>query len=348
MELLEFDSLKKLAKAAAHNAPIEFSANEKYTADDANDLLRAQFALLAPDYKGFRKNKNVIFELIEDTIDDILPARVMDQYMQFADVKVLNQGDKAVFRQRITEASRKRAKTFVTKVGLAGRYETFMLDSREIVVEMSAIGAAVRLGFEEFLDGRYSFADLTDVIVEGMDDYIYAEIAKALEASMKELPAANVATFAGFDTATMDRLLAISDSYYGGRSAIYCTYEFAATMIPNDASMLSNDMKSTLWENGYLGNYKGHQVIILRQSMVDTTNAKKVINPKNAYIIPTGAEKPVKLAFEGPTAVRTVEDNDDWSTDMQTYKKFGIAIFMNPAICCYTNSNLSEDVKSGD
>lgn len=342
MELLEFDSLKKLAKAAAHNAPIEFSATEKYTSADANELLRAQFALLAPDYKSFRRNKNAIFELIEETIDDILPARVMDQYMQFADVRVVNQGDKVVFRQRITEASRKRAKTFVTKVGLAGRYETFMLDGREIEVGMSAIGAAVRLGFEEFLDGRYSFADLTDVIVEGMDDYIYEEIAKALESSMEEIPTANKVTVSEFDEAAMDRLLAISDSYYGGRSAIYCTFEFAATMIPADSRM-SSDMKSTLWQNGYLGDYKGHQVIILRQSMVDATNAKKVIDPSNAYIIPTGAEKPVKLAFEGPTAVRTVEDNDDWSQDMQTYKKFGIAILMNPAICYYKNTALKKE-----
>lgn len=347
MELLQFDELKKLAKAAAHNVPIEFSAQEKYSADDVNELLRAQFDLLAPDYKGFRRNQNAIFELIEETIDDILPARVMDQYMDFADVRVVAQGDKAVFRQRITEAARKRAKTFVTRVGLAGRYETFMLDGKTIEVTMGAIGAAVRLGFEEFLDGRYSFADFTDIIVEGMDDYIYAEIAKALENAMNELPAVNKITTSSFDEKSMDKLLAISDSYYGGRSAIYCTYEFAATMIPSEQRM-SSDMKSTLWNNGYLGNYKGHQVIILRQSVTDATNTEKVIDPSYAYIIPVGAEKPVKLAFEGPTAVRmtTTEMNDDWSQDLQTYKKFGIAIFTNPGICQYQNTSLVKTISA--
>lgn len=343
MELMELNDLKKLAKAAAHKAPVSYSANESYTSEQVNDALRAQFALLAPDYKSFRRNKNTIFELIEETIDDILPARVMNQYMQFADVRRVAQGDKAIFRQRITEAARKRAKTFVTKVGLAGRYETFMLDGRELTVETSAIGAACRLGFEEFLDGRLSFGDLTDVIVEGMDEYIYEEIAKALAAAMEELPANNKVTASSFDEKSMDKLLQISDSYYGGNSAIYCTYEFAAQMIPSDARM-SSDMKSTLWNRGYLGDYKGHQVIIMRQSMVDATNAEKVIDPSNAYIIPTGAEKPVKLAFEGNTAVRTVEDNDDWSTDMQTYMKFGIAIFMNPAICHYKNTSLTKTV----
>lgn len=348
MELLELNSLKKLAKSVRRNVSFEFSADEKYSCEQGNELLRAQFELLAPDYAGFRRNQNVIFELIEETIDDILPARVMEQYQQFADVKVLDQGDKAVFRQRITEAARKRAKTFVTKVGLAGRYETFMLDGRTIEVSMNAIGAACRLGFEEFLDGRVSFADFTDIILEGMDDYIYAEIAKALETAVEELPAVNRVTASSFDEKSMDRLLMISDSYYGGNSTIYCTFEFAAQMIPSEARM-SSGMKDALWNRGYLGDYKGHKVIILKQSMVDATNTEKVIDPSNAYIIPSGADKPVKLAFEGPTAVKTtgVEGNDDWSQDLQTYKKFGIAVLMNPAICHYKNTSLTTAV-SGD
>ena len=263
--------------------------------------------------------------------------------MQFADVKVLPQGDKAIFRKRITEASRKRAKTFVTQVGLAGRYEVFMLDGETVEVQMSAIGSACRIGFEEFLDGRIQFSDLTEVMLEGMDEYIYKEVAKALEAAVKNLPEVNQAEFAGFDEATMDELLAIADSY--GHSVIYCTYEFAAKMVPAEG-WASNDMKSTLWERGYLANYKGHQVIILPQSMTDQTNTEKVIDPAQAYIIPVGSDKPVKLAFEGPTAVREVEDNDDWSRDLQTYKKFGIATLLNHWMCSYRNTDLKKATRS--
>lgn len=344
MKVLEFDSLKKLAYAAARNVAIEFSADEKYTSEQANDLLRAQFNLLAPNYRKFQENKNTIFALIEETVDDILPQRVLDQYQQFADVVNVGQGDKAIFRQRITEASRLRAKQFVTQVGLAGRYETFMLDGRTVEVKVAAVGSACRIGFEEFLDGRITFGDLSEVILEGMDEYIYREIAKALADAVDELPTNNKVNAATFDQKSMDRLLAIADSYSGAPATIYCTYEFAATMIPADASWASSEMKSTLWERGYLGTYKGHQVVILRQSMVDATNTEKVIDPSNAYIINSGIDKPVKIAFEGPTAVRTIEDNDDWSTDMQTYKKFGVAIFTNPSICVYKNTSLTTEV----
>ena len=344
MNVLDFNSLQKLASAAARNVSIEFSADEKYTSEQANELLRAQFNLLAPTYRKFQENKNTIFALIEETVDDILPQRVLDQYAQFADVVNVGQGDKAIFRQRITEASRLRAKQFVTQVGLAGRYETFMLDGRTVEVKVSAIGSACRVGFEEFLDGRITFGDLSEVILEGMDDYIYREIAKALADAVDELPTNNKVNAASFDQKSMDRLLAIADSYAGAPATIYCTYEFAATMIPAEASWASSDMKSTLWERGYLGTYKGHQIVILRQSMVDATNEEKVMDPSNAYIINSGTDKPVKIAFEGQTAVRTIEDNDDWSTDMQTYKKFGVAILTNPSICVYKNTSLTTEV----
>lgn len=339
MEPLKYDSLVKLAIAASNKTAFSFSENEKYTAEQTSELLRAQMNLLAHDYRSFRENKNTIFALIEQTIDEVLPAKVLQQYEQFADVRTVGQGDKVVFVRRITEASRMRAKQFVTQVGLAGRYETFMLDGERLEVKMTAIGSAARIGFEEFLDGRIQFSDLTDIILEAMDEYIYREIAKALETAVEELPAPNKVTASDFDEAFMDRLLAIADSYAGAPATIYCTYEFAATILPAEA-WASNDMKNTIWGEGYLPRYKGHNIVILPQSMEDATNAKKVIDPSNAYIINSGAEKPVKIAFEGQTAVRDVTDNDDWSRDMQTYKKFGVAILTNPSICVYKNSSL--------
>ena len=339
MELLKFDSLVKLAVAASNKTSFSFSENEKYSAEQTSDLLRAQMNLLAHDYRSFRENKNTIFSLIEQTIDEVLPAKVLQQYEQFADISTVAQGGKVVFVRRITEASRMRAKQFVTQVGLAGRYETFMLDGERLEVKTSAIGSAARIGFEEFLDGRIQFSDLTDVIIEAMDEYIYREIAKALATAVEELPAPNKVTASTFDAASMDRLLSIADAYAGAPATIYCTYEFAATMLPAEA-WASNDMKNTIWGEGYLPRYKGHNIVLLPQSMEDATNAKKVIDPSNAYIINSGVEKPVKIAFEGQTAVRAVSDNDDWSRDMQTYKKFGVAILTNPSICVYKNSSL--------
>lgn len=345
MELMKFDELKKLARAASHNTPLTFSVNgneESFDVDTVNRTLREQFNLLAGDYKLFRRNEVAVYELIENTIDEVLPKKVMQQFEQFADVQSIAQGDKAIYRLRITEASRKRAKAFVTRVGLAGRYETMMLDGKQLEVATSAIGHACRIGFEEFLDGRFSFADFTDILAEGMDEFIYDEILKALTSAVEQLPVANKYVGAGFDEGKMDELLAISDSYGNGTSTIYCTKEFASTMKPASADWASDAMKDTLFRNGYFTDYKGHPVIILQQSMVDATNTEKVVDPSQAYIFASVGEKPVKVVFEGQTAVRTVSDNDDWSTDLQTYKKFGVAVFSNPSICSYQNTALKK------
>ncbi len=337
--------LIKLAKAVANADPsskVAYSfgdTNLSYSA--LNETLRSELNELAGSYALYRENKNTIFELIEQTISDVLPKRVLEQYGMFAEVKTFAQGDKPIFIQKITTAARRRAKRFVTRVGLAGVYEVFKLDGRVLEVQTEAYGGAAQIGFEEFLDGRVDFADLLEIVMEGLDEAVYREIAKALIATVESLQDGNKTTQNDFVEAEMDRLVSIADAY-GGKSTIYCTYEFAATMVP-EAGWRSNGMKDERWNNGYLANYKGHNVIVLEQSYEDETNTTKVINPAYAWIIPTGAnEKPVKIAFEGPTAVKEV-DNQDWSKEIRVYKKFGVATLVTNDICVYKNTSLDSE-----
>ena len=342
---MEFNDILKLAKTVAKadpSKPVAYSFGEKsFGYSEMNETLRAEFAALAPDYRTYKINQNTIFALIEQTIDDVLPNRVMKQYGQFAEIKTFAQGDKPIFTQKITQASRNRAKQFIGKVGLAGLYEVFKLDGRSYEVTTNAIGGAAQIGFEEFLDGRVDFAEVLNIVMAGLDECIYMEIEKQLIGAAQNVQTANVnniSTQTGFNEKEMDRLLSISDSY-GGRATIYCTFEFAATMIPSD-NRWSNEMKNTMWNNGYLGAYKGHQVIVLPQSFEDETNSKKVIDPSYAWIIPTGAEKPVKIAFEGGAIVDEYT-NYDRSKEVQIYKKVGVRAIFSNDICVYKNTSLT-------
>lgn len=338
---LEKSQLFTLAKTVAKadpSAPCAYSfGDEKFSYADLNDTFRNEMNELAGTYSKFRQNKNIVFELMEQVIDDVLPVKVLQQYGQFAETKIFNQGDRPVFVQKITTASKKRAKQFITKVGLAGIYEVFKLDGKNYEVPTNAFGGAAQIGFEEFLDGRVDFADLLDIVMEGLDEAIYIEIERALKAAVTDLQSANKVTETAFVEAKMDKLLAVADSY--GKAAIYCTYEFAATMVPSD-NWVSNDMKNQKWNNGYLANYKGHNVIVLPQSFEDDTNSVKVIDPSYAWIIPTGADKPVKIAFEGQTIVDEYT-NADRSREMQIYKKVGVGAIITNNICVYRNTSLA-------
>lgn len=331
-------TLGKMAANADSSSPVAYSfGEEKYSYEDLNNAFRAQLKEIAGTPALYRENKNLVFELMEEIIDDVLPKKVLAEYSQFADIKTYAQGDRPVFTQRITAAARRRAKQFITKVGLAGKYEVFKLDGRSYEVPTSAFGGAAQISIEEYLDGRIDMADVLDIVMEGLDEAIYLEIERALVAAVTDLPAANKTTQTSFDEDEMDKLISIADSY--GQSTIYCTYEFAATMVPSEG-WISDNMKDQKWNNGYLANYKGHRVIVLPQSYEDETNAKKVIDPSYAWIIPTGAEKPVKVAFEGQTMVREFE-NHDWSREIQIYKKVGVGAIITNNICVYQNTSLT-------
>ena len=332
-------TLFKITANAKPSTSYEFNG-EKFSYKTLNDTLRTELNALAGNYKLYRRNKDLVFELIEQAVDDVLPKKVMQQYSEFANVKVFAQGQKPIFIQKVTAAAKKRAKQFITKVGLAGIYEVFKLDGRSYEVQTNAYGGAAQIGFEEFLDNRVDLADVYDIILEGLDEIVYEEIAKALKAmadSLVTASSANSASVNGFSETEMDRLLAIADSY-GTQSTIYCTFEFAATMTPAK-EWVSEDMKNQKWNNGYLANYKGHRVIVLAQSYTDTSNTKKKIDPSYCYILPTTGDKPIDIALEGETIVREIE-NADMSREIQVYKKLGVAAKFTPNMCVYINTQL--------
>ena len=338
-------TLMKTVAKADPASPVSYSFNgTNFSYDQLNKALREELKEYAGTYAQYRENKNMIFSLIEQTMDEILPKKVEEQYAQFAETKTFAQGDKPIFRRKLN--SRVRAKQFITRVGLAGIYEVFKLAKNEesFEVRTSAIGGAAQIGFEEFLDGRVDFAEVTAIVMEGMDDLIYEEIGKALKASINQLPPANRYAFNGFDEAAFDKLLVVAAAY--GEPTIYCTYEFAVKMVPKDAWRYTEAMKDELWRTGRLANYKGHKVIILEQGFKDATNSEKVIDPGYCWIIPNGADtKPVKIAFEGNTIVDEYT-NYDRSREIQVYKKVGVVAMMANNICAYVDTSLKGQMKT--
>ena len=332
--------MKQVAKADP-SAPVSYSFEGKnLTYEAMNETLRKELNELAGTYSLFRENKNLIYSMIEETLDEILPKKIMQRYDQYAEVKTFAQGDKPVFRRPLNN-TRQRAKQFITRVGLAGIYAVFKLgpsESESFEVRTSVIGGAAQIGFEEFLDGRVDFAEVTKIVMEGMDELIAKEVAAALKASVNQLPPANRVACAGFDEAAMDRLIMIAAAY--GTPTIYCTYEFAVRMIPQEAWRYTEAMKTELWNTGRLAQYKGTKVVILEQSFDDETNTRKVIDPGYAWVIPTGADgKPVKIAFEGGTIVDDYVGYDR-SREIQVYKKVGVVCMLANNVCAYVDTSL--------
>lgn len=323
-------TLVQLAKAV-YNKQVP----NNYSITDLEGTLRDKFRTLVPNgnFMAFQQNKWQIFSIIQEVLDDVLPIKIRDRIGAFAEVRSVPQGDKIRFNLK---KGRKNVKRFVTKVGLAGIYERVRLDKDYLDLAMEALGGAVYIEFEQYLDGQFDFSELTNLLIDQIEDNIYEEIYDALIASFTGLLTPNKATVAGFDAAQMNGLIATVSAY--GTPSIFCLPQFAATITPA-AGFIGDVDKAEMRDKGYIGKYQGANIIVLPQSFEDETNAVNIFDPEYAFIIPSTEEKIVKVGFEGELQMRDIQAAD-WSLEFLCYKKFGTTILTSNNYAMYRNTSI--------
>ena len=330
-------TIKELKELALHSA--RGTAPAEYSASNVDEALRGELAQMCSSINNFMRNRFDIYDIIIETADEVVPTKVIDVMGAFAEIKSVPQGQKAIFKRGLV--GRNRAKKFLTQVGLSGLYETFRLDNETFELGGKAIGGAAAIDFERFLDGAENMADLMDVITEGLTDAVFGEVQKALIAASKDMPAANKHSHGGFSAKDMVRIVNTVKSY-GGSAVIFATPEFIGEMGPDAIGVetYAKDDIDSIHNTGLIKIFRGTPVVEIPQSYTDETNTKYQINPQNAYILPAGKEKVVKVVFEGNTQVYDLK-NPDNSMEIHTYKKVGTAILTHHNWGVYQNTNLT-------
>ena len=296
---------------------------------------------------GRKGNKYDIFELLSQNLDEVLPQSVAAALDMFTEIMRVPQGSRPEF---LVTRGKQRGKQFVTRATESGNYESFRLDRDRFDIYPVAIGGSGIVDFERYLDGVESITDIYDVINEGMVDRIFEMVQEALLQTWKLAgrPARNKVVVNNFDPAAMTKLCNTVAAY--GSPVIYCAPEFAAEMVNaivyNSTTKISDQDMIDIRERGYIGRFHGTPVVVMPQSFVDETNTKLAMDPSFAYVIPTGREKLVKLAFEGNSYFREWEHEGDNGIQIQAYVKVGVAVVGTPNYWgIYYNKAL--DVDSG-
>lgn len=291
--------------------------------DDMEEVLRSELFDLCSTNQGFRRHKNDLFDLIETSVNINVPPKVEKFFEGFAVSQQFGMSDRPVFKVDDRRATIARGKTFVTKATSAGVYEVFRLgQAKEFTMDFHAIGAACQIQLEEFIGGRVRWADLLAVIEEGIEDRIYEEMLAVLAIAEKSLPAANKGTSANFEPKELEKVLATVSVY--GAPVIMCTERFARE-ITEGTDWASEQEKVARRNTGYLANYKNAKIVIIPQTFEDETNKVKKVDDSKAYIFPAGKTGLFQIGYQGGTQVRDVE-NEDWSKELQTYFRFGVAL----------------------
>ena len=340
-------TLKEFRDIALHAA--KGTAPETFSVNDVNAAFVDGLKELAGTYNQFMKNRYDIYDIIIESIDEVMPANVMSAIGAFAEVQQVAQGEKAMFRRK---KGAQRAKKFLTQVGLSGVYETFRLDADTFEISAHAVGGGATIDFERMLDGAESLAEVVDIVTEGLTNAVFVEVQKALIAALQVMPATN--KIAGSWSAdNMVKLLNVVRAY--GNPDIFAPPEFIAAMgpdaiVPTIASaaqgVYSPKDIEAIHDYGFVQVFRGAPIVKMPQSFVDETNTETYVDPRLAYIFPAGQEKVVKVVLEGQTQIRDHENKDN-SMEVFAWKKMGCAILTHHNWAMYQNTGI-EDTRAKD
>ena len=339
-------TLNEFKDIALHAA--KGTAPETFSVENVNDAFIDGLKELAGSYNQFMKNRYDIYDIIISVIDEILPKNVIDALGAFAEVKQVAQGEKAMFKRRAGIA---RAKKFLTQVGLSGVYETFRLDTVTFEVGAHAVGGGATIDFERMLDGAESLAECVQIVTEGLENAVYVEVQKALNAAMSVMPATNIVQGA-WDPDEMVKLLTVVRAY--GSPIIFACPEFVAAMGPDAIVPVGTYGTSypavghyspkdidAIHDFGFINIFRGAPIVQIPQSFVDENNEETYVNPQIAFIMPAGQEKVVKVVLEGQTQIRDHENKDN-SMEVYAWKKMGCAILTHHNWAMYQNTSLTD------
>ena len=339
-------TLSEFRDIALHAA--KGTAPSNFTVENVNDAFIDGLKELAGSYNQFMKNRYDIYDIIIESIDQILPKNVIDAFGAFAEVQVVGQGQKAMFK---VKKGRARAKKFLTQVGLSGVYETFRLDTDTFELGGHAVGGGATIDFERMLDGAESLAEVVGIVTEGLENAVFVEVQRALMAALSVMPSTN--KYSGSWSADeMVKLMNVVRAY--GSPVIYACPEFVAAMGPdaivpvlmNSTTNVAQGIYSpkdieAIHDYGFINVFRGAPVVQIPQSFVDENNVETYANPRLAYIFPAGSEKVVKVVLEGATQIRDHENKDN-SMEVWAWKKMGCAILTHHNWAMYENESLTD------
>lgn len=324
----DIKKIKELALyAAKKQVPTEF-ANK--TVEDVNDVLRAELNELCGTYQLYRTNKNILFEIMEETMNEVVPKEVISVIGQFADIRNYDHGTKPQFK---IKKGKLRARKFATRATASGVYEAFRLDTDIIDVNTFVIGDAAYIDFERFLSGDEDWADYMEALMDGIITAIWKEVYSAMLAGARSvIIPANKTTGNAYNQTALQGIVRKVAAY--GSPVIVATQEFADGMGPdaivtgsaNYQGIYAPDDIDAIHRYGHVLTFRGgYPVIVLPVSFEDETNTTEIFGGNFCFVLPSNGEKVVKVLMEGGMIV------DDWknrdrSMEIQAYTKIGTAV----------------------
>lgn len=292
------------------------SSIEGQTVEQRKQEMVELFSVLLKDYD---RNKTEINAIIKENVNEVLRVKVGNALDIIADVTYVGHGEKKEYNVR-------NGRLKVEYVALGSEIRRQKIYKGKVTAQPKALGAAVYAEWDDILAGRAeAFTEMIDEIAEAVNEEVLTSIQTAFVTAMGSAPTAN--KYSGAFSLAQLRTVANTVSAYG-RPIIVGT-AVALSNITSDSnfqSQMSENMKDEFNKNGFIGVWEGKALVQLPNTFTDDTNTEWVLNNNYIYVLPVGADKPIKVTFEGGAEMLEKQDYDTGQVEKKTLQKVGVNV----------------------
>jgi hypothetical protein len=239
------------------------------------------------------------FAVIGSMIDMVIPEVVVDDFMQFAEVRNGGFGDNFVFDIASSDL-------FIVTKGANGKRHTFA--QRQFNGQTSLVPEPRMVTVEEdlyrVLCGKSNLAEYAMKCALAMEKELSIDVYKAINDTYATLPANfNEASFTVDGFVTLAQRVQAANG--GARCVVFGTKLGLSKILPSN-DYLKTQLGDTYNRMGYLTTFMGVDLFEIPQKIDDAAGDYSfALENDKLYFISTGVQKLVKIGFEGETITIT-------------------------------------------
>ena len=308
---------------------------------DADRLIQEKFdailgldanATLKEKKRAFRNNKNLIFDIIVDYVDDMLTSGWTnnDFFNEFVDIRNLANGDANEF---VTEDQ-----SILSVAKLAGNHWDIdrqrLGDGVVYRVPTEWVGLGVYEEYERVLLGRSDWTRLTKAIYTAIDAYVNEIVYKAvIGAAAKVLPGSEqFYKIAELNAETKETFLTMVEDVQAANKGSEVVIMGTKTALSRLSNLVPVDWRAESDKEdhrnfGHVGIWEGTRVVEIPQVFAKNDTTTKLVDANMLLIMPVQDNKFIKLVYEGNAEMREITDNatlNDMTYEYKYMTKIGV------------------------
>jgi hypothetical protein len=330
----------KLIEAALRGQNVAEFTNEDVNNGAVKELYAAAGLPENASTRDFIAKKDVVFSIVAEAVDEILPKDITNIMGAFAEVKTYARDAEVVFQMK---TGARRARLSIQKGARGGVYKAARLDNKLLSLDVDTWTVGVFVTLEDILLGRITLAELYNNILAGYEEKVFEETVAALRTASTYAPESHTMTVAeGAGTLLSDRLdqaIRIAKAY-GDNVAIFA-FQSEAAKIANPTAYIGDADKNDVRTKGYVTLYKGTPVVeIPNYILADGATVTWAFKENQLFVLP-GDAKPVKIAFKGDSYIEDVKmpgGAEQWNS----HKLAGVGLLLADNVCI-VNDGTSTD-----